>query len=214
MASQSAGFAVPQKILNFSSTKAKVSPSTGHTPTECPGVIFPGDSIDDENRIFRKRTSGSARTRWVSEDSEHRRPATRQRGICGSSLEQSVPNFLQARMTAENGLLKIVRNPSLPAPAQSAEPPNFRGFCAFCQFRRKPSVGVLRAHGDISRRDDDDGLRRCIGKRIDFITAIHRQSTAAEEKERNIGAKACSNFHQAFKRKLFLCKTHYADHRR
>src|ERR1700741_23090 len=214
MASQSAGFAVPQKILNFSSAKAKVSPSTGHTPAECLGIFFPGNSFDDENRIFRKRTSGSARTRWVSEDSEHRRPATRQRGICGSSLEQSVPNFLQARMTAENRLLKIVRNPSLPAPAQRAEPPNLRGFSAFCQFRRKPSVGVLRAHGDISRRDDDDGLRRCIGKRIDFITAIHRQSAAAKEKEWHIGAEARSNLHQSFERKFFLCKTHYADQRR
>src|SRR4029077_8625660 len=132
MASQSAGFAVPQKILNFSSTKAKVSPSTGHTPAECPGIIFPGDSFDDENRIFRKCTSGSARTRWVSEDSEHRRPATRQRGICSSSLEQSVPDFSEARMTPENRSLKVVRDRFLTAPAQSAEPPNFRGFRAFC----------------------------------------------------------------------------------
>src|SRR6201986_1536829 len=117
MASQSAGFAVAQKILNFSSAKAKVSPSTGHTPAECPGVIFPRNSFDGENRFFRKCTSGSARTRGVSEDSEHRRPATRQRGICGSSLEQSVPNFLQARVTAENGLLEIICKPFLPAPA-------------------------------------------------------------------------------------------------
>src|SRR5579864_1427475 len=198
IASQSAGFAVPQKILNFSSTKAKVSPSTGHTPAECPGIIFPGNSFDDENRIFRKRTSGSARTRWVSEDSEHRRPATRQRGICGSSLEQSVPNFLQARMTAENGLLEIVRNPSLPAPAQSAEPPNFRGFRAICQFRRNPLISVLRAHADVSRRDDNDGLLARIGKRIDFVATIHRQRAPAEKKKRHVSSKTCSNFHEAF----------------
>src|SRR6201987_1578400 len=146
MASQSAGFAVPQKILNFSSAKAKVNPSTGHTPAECPGVIFPGNSFDGEDRIFRKCTSGSAPTRWVSEDSEHRRPATRQRGICGSSLEQSVPNFLQARLTAENGLLEVLRNPSLPAPAQSADSPDFRGFRALFQFRRNPRVRFRRAH--------------------------------------------------------------------
>src|SRR6202012_386785 len=102
MASQSAGFAVPQKILNFLSAKAKVSPSTGHTPAERPGIIFPGDSFDDENRIFRKGQSAWARPGSFSEDSHPRRPAPRQRGICGSSLEQSVPNFLQARMTAEN----------------------------------------------------------------------------------------------------------------
>src|ERR1700721_4143903 len=134
MASQSAGFAVPQKILNFSSTKAKVSPSTGHTPAECPGIIFPGDSFDDENRIFRKCTSGSARTRWVSEDSEHRRPATRQRGICGSSLEQIRPDFSESRMSAENGPLTVIRDPFLPAPAQSAEPPDLGAFARVGNF--------------------------------------------------------------------------------
>src|SRR5580700_5882179 len=149
MASQSAGFAVPQKILNFSS--AKVRPSTGYTPAKCPAIVFPGDSFDDENRIFRKRTSGSARTRWVSEDSEHRRPATRQRGICSSSLEQSVPDFSKSRMASENGSLEIVRDRFLTAPAQSAEPPNCRGFRTFCQFRRKPLVGVLGAHCNVLR---------------------------------------------------------------
>src|ERR1700721_4232716 len=213
MASQSAGFAVPQKILNFSSTKAKVSPSTGHTPAECPGIIFPGDSFDDENRIFRKCTSGSARTRWVSEDSEHRRPATRQRGICGSSLEQSVPNFLQARMTAENGLLEVVRNPSLPAPAQSAEPPGFGGFRAIFQFRRNPLVSVFRAHADVSRRDDNDGLLARIGKRIDFVATIHRQRAPAEKKKWHIGSKAGRDFHHTLERYAFLRQPHHAAQR-
>src|SRR5580700_4267469 len=159
MASQSAGFAVPQKILNFSS--AKVRPSTGHTPAECPGIIFPGNSFDDENRIFRERTSGSARTRWVSEYSEHRRPATRQRGICGSSLEQSVPDFSKARMTVEDRPLEIIRKACpLPAPAQSAEPPNFRGLRAICQFRRNPLKGVLGAHCNVARRHHQNRLLR------------------------------------------------------
>src|ERR1700722_8355573 len=214
MASQSAGFAVPQKILNFSSTKAKVSPSIGHTPAECPGIIFPGDSFDDENRIFRKRTSGSARTRWVSVDSEHRLPATRQRGICGSSLEQSVPNFLQARMTAENGMLEIIRNRFLPAPAQSAEPPNFRGFRAICQFRRNPLVSVLRTHADVSRGDDNDGLFARIGKRIDFVATIHRQRAPAEKKKWHISSKAGRDFHQTLERHAFLRQPHHADQRR
>ena len=87
-------------------------PSAGHTPAQCAPILFPGKGFDDENRIFRERTSGSARLRWVSEDSEHRRPATRQRGICGSSLEQSVPDFSESRMTAENGRLEIVREPA------------------------------------------------------------------------------------------------------
>src|SRR6202021_508250 len=197
MASQSAGFAVPQKILNFSSTKAKVSPSTGHTPAECPGIIFPGDSFDDENRIFRKYTSGSARTRWVSEYSEHRRPATRQRGICGSSLQQSVPNFFQARMTVEDRPLEIIRKACpLPAPAQSAEPPNFRGFWAFCQFRRNPLESVLRAHTNIARRDHHNRLLRRVRQRIDFVAAIYRQRPSAKQKERHIRAQPCRNFHQ------------------
>src|SRR5580698_5315003 len=173
MASQSAGFAVPQKILNFSSAKAKVSPSTGHTPAECPGVIFPGNSFDGENRIFRECTSGSARLRWVSEDSEHRRPATRQRGICSSSLEQCVPNPFESRMMAEDGALEIIRETcSLPAPAQSAEPPDFRGFCILCQFRRNPFVGVLGGHADVVRGDDQDGFFRRVRKWVDFVAAI------------------------------------------
>ena len=82
------------------------------TPAQCAAILFPGKGFNDENRIFRERTSGSARLRWVSEYSEHRRPATRQRGICGSSLEQSVPNFSESRMAAEDGPLEIVREPA------------------------------------------------------------------------------------------------------
>src|SRR5215472_521338 len=71
-------------------------------------IPFPGNSFRYENRVFRERTSGSARARWVLEYSKHRRPATRQRGIRCSSLEQSVPNLFQARMAAKNRPFKII----------------------------------------------------------------------------------------------------------
>src|SRR5271170_1196470 len=161
-------------------------PLTSHTPAKCPAILLPGKSFDDENRIFRERTSGSARLRWVSEYSEHRRPATRQRGICGSSLEQSISNFLEARMAAENGPFEIIRDRSLPAPAQSAEPPNSIGFRQPCQFRGEPFVSVLRADADVARRNDEDGLRRRVGQGVDFVAAIDGQRAAAEKKERHV----------------------------
>src|SRR5580698_7073591 len=78
-------------------------------PTHTAAIVIPGDGFDSENRIFRERTSGSTRTRWVSEYSEHRRPATCQRGIRGSSLEQFGPDFSKARVSAENRTLKVVQ---------------------------------------------------------------------------------------------------------
>src|SRR5580698_5952431 len=166
-------------------------------PTHTAAIVIPGYGFNDENRIFRERTSGSARTRWVSEYSEHRRPATRQRGIRGSSLEQSVPNFFESRMTAEDRPLEIIRKACpLPAPAQSAEPPNSRGFWAFCQFRRNPLEGVLGAYADIARRHDYNPLLRRIGQRIDFLAAVYRQRPPAEQKTRHIGAQGRRNFHQ------------------
>ncbi len=77
-------------------------------PTHTAAIVIPGYGFNRENRIFRERTSGSTRTRWVSEYSEHRRPATCQRGICGSSLEQFGPDFSKARVSAENRTLEIV----------------------------------------------------------------------------------------------------------
>src|ERR1700674_4146576 len=115
MASARAGLAVPQKTLNLPS--AKVLPSAGDAPTKCPAIAFPRKSFDDENRIFRELSGGSARLRWVSEDSKHRRPATRQRGFRGSSLEQCVPNFSEARVAAKDRPLEIGRGLCLPAPA-------------------------------------------------------------------------------------------------
>src|SRR5271167_1732535 len=176
-------------------------PLTSHTPAKCPAILLPGKSFDDENRIFREQTSGSARTRWVSEYSEHRRPATRQRGICSPSLEQSVSNFLESRMTTEDRPLEIIRKACpLPAPAQSAEPPNFRGFRAFCQFRRNPLEGVFGAHSNIPRRHHHNRLLRRVRQRIDFISPVYRQRPSAKQKERHIRAQACRNLHQSRQR--------------
>ena len=115
MASASAGFALPQNIVNFSS--AKTMPSGGQPPAQSPAIVFPRESFDDENLVVREPLSGSARLRWVSEDSEHRRPATRQRGFRGSSLEQRPPQFPEAGVPAEDGGLEIIRDAFQRAPA-------------------------------------------------------------------------------------------------
>src|SRR5580704_3482299 len=211
MASARAGLAVPQKILNLPS--AKVFPSGGHTPTKCPAILFPGNSFHDKNRIFRELSGGSARLRWVSEYSKHRRPATRQRGIRSSSLEQSVPNFSEARMAAKDRSLEIVRDPARPAPAQSAEPPNGRGSWALCQFRRNPLVGFLRAHSRVSWRNDENGSLRPIGQGIDFVAAADCQRAPSEEEKWHIGAQARGNFDQSLERQLLLHQTQHADQR-
>jgi len=52
-------------------------------------VFFPRKGLADENLIVREPVSSSARLRWASEDSKHRRTATRQRGFRCSSLEQT-----------------------------------------------------------------------------------------------------------------------------
>ncbi len=64
-------------------------------------------------------------------------------------LSNPDPDFSESRMAAENGPLEIVRERFLPAPAQSAEPPNIRGFLAVCQFRGNPLISVLRADADV-----------------------------------------------------------------
>src|ERR1700693_1758369 len=198
MASARAGLAVPQKTLNLPS--AKVLPSAGEAPTKCPAIALPRNSFDDKNRIFRELSGGSARLRWVSEDSKHRRPATRQRGIRSSSLEQSVPNFSEARMAVNDRSLQNVRDPSRPAPAQSAEPPNGRGSRAVCQFRRNPLVGFLRAHPHVSRGNDENDPLRPIGQGIDFVAAADCQRAASEQEEGHIGTQARGNFDQSLER--------------
>src|ERR1700675_601728 len=155
--------------------------------------------------------SGSARLRWVSEDSEHRRPATRQRGFCGSSLKQPVPDFSKARMAAENRPLEIVRDArSLPAPAQSTEPKDFMGFSAVCQFSRSPLKRVLRADPDAPRRHNGNRVAGRVRQRIDFIAAVHAQRAAAEEKKGNVRAEVCGNFHQSLERQLFPSQTQHS----
>ena len=109
-------------------------------------------------------------------------------------------------MAAENGSLEIVRDLLLPAPAQSAEPPNIRGFRAVCQFRRKPFVGILSADADVVRRDDEDCSLGRVVQGINLVAAIDGQGAAAEEEKRNISAKTRRDFHQTFKRQSLFRK--------
>jgi hypothetical protein len=74
--------------------------------------------------VFRKQPGGSARLRWVSEYSKHRRTATRQRGFRSSFLKQDPVNTSQPGMPPENDRLEIIPEMVFPrAPAQSAETP-------------------------------------------------------------------------------------------
>src|SRR5580698_604814 len=183
-------------------------------PTHTAAIVIPGDGFDSENRIFRERTSGSTRTRWVSEYSEHRRPATCQRGIRGSSLEQFGPDFSKARVSAENRALEVVQERLfLPAPAQSAELNDIRGFSPFCQLFGDPLVGVFGADADLSRRDDDDVAVGKIRERIDFVAAIYGEGAAAEKEKGNVGAEAGGDGDQARERNFAFGETHHADQR-
>ena len=118
-------------------------------------------------------------------------------------------------MTVEDRPLEIIRKACpLPAPAQSAEPPNFRGFRPFCQFRRNPLEGVLGAHSNIARRNHHNRLLRRIRQRIDFVPSIHRQRPSAKQKKRHIRAQSRRNLHQSRQRHLRSRQSQHADHRR
>ena len=100
-------------------------------------------------------------------------------------------------MTAEDRRLEIIREARpLPAPAQSAEPPNFRGFRPFCQFRRHPLVGFLRAHANIARRNHQNRLLRRVRQRINLVAAVHRQRAPAKQKKRHVRAQPRGDFQQ------------------
>src|SRR5580698_4555184 len=183
-------------------------------PTHTTAIVIPGYGFNDENRIFRERTSGSTRTRWVSEYSEHRRPATRQRGICSSSLEQAGPDFSKARVTAENRALEIVQEGCfLPAPAQSTEVINTRGIGAFCQLRGDPLIGVFGADADARGGDDDDVAVGEIGERVDFVATVDGEGAAAEEEEGDVRAEAAGDADEASERDALFCEAKHGDHR-
>src|SRR5690349_23211699 len=114
-------------------------------------------------------------------------------------------------MAAENRALEIVGDPALPAPAQSAEPPNTRGFRALCQFHSYPLISLFRAHAYISRRYNDNRLLRRIIQWINFVAAIHRQSAPAEKKEGHVGSQARGNFQESRQRDLFLSRSQHPD---
>src|SRR5579872_2385709 len=144
----SCGYALPAKILNFSSIKSVPpncefagrnrmlreglfvgarSNSGRSAPRRAPqssGTSPARKRIAEEDLVFRKQPGGSARLRWVSVYSKHRRTATRQRGFRSSSLEQVPADTSKPGVPPENYRLEIVRETAFPgAPAQSAETP-------------------------------------------------------------------------------------------
>jgi hypothetical protein len=70
--------------------------------------LLPWDTGTDENLFVRKPMGGSTRLRWVSEQSKHRRTATRQRSIRRSTPKQFPLYTAQQRVPLEDGPLKIV----------------------------------------------------------------------------------------------------------
>src|SRR5579862_5437321 len=68
--------------------KKRITESNAATALLGEAVLSPGNRIADENLVLREPLGGSARHCWASEQCEHRRTATRQHGLCGSSLKQ------------------------------------------------------------------------------------------------------------------------------
>src|ERR1700680_3210052 len=204
MAAASAVLALPLKILNFSSVNDVPYARSGERlPAPRPGAVCPREGFSNENLVPWKRPSGSARLRWVSENSEHRRPATRQRGFCGSFLEQPGLDLSQPRKPRENGRLEIIRGAFLQrAPAQSAETPYSMGRHALCQLRTHPAVGVARAHAGFMRGDDDHVAFLTVRQRVNLVPPAHSQRPASEEKERDIGAQPGGDLHKPLQRDL------------
>src|SRR3970040_103651 len=94
MLSASGGFALPEKILNLSSVKERTRKSAASPQGET--VFFLCKRFADETPVPGKLLGGSARLRWVSEESKHRRSASRQRGSRSSSPEQCPLDTCQA----------------------------------------------------------------------------------------------------------------------
>ena len=67
---------------------------------------------------------GSTRLRWVSENSKHRRTATRQRRFRCSLLEQFPPDTAEARVPPENRSLEIIREAASCGLQQRAQKPH------------------------------------------------------------------------------------------
>src|SRR3989441_5132202 len=121
---------------------------------QCATVPLPGEGFTDKRLVFQEPLGSSARLRWVTEDTKHRRTTTRQRGFRSSSPEHFPLDCRQAGNPSENGPLEIVRETaSLRAPAQSAELPECRGIGALCQLKAEPAVGIRRGNRDAAWRN-------------------------------------------------------------
>jgi len=157
---------------------------------------------------------GSAHLRWVSENSKHRRPATRQRGIHGSTPEQFPLDTAQSGMPPEDGRLEIVRE-GLPvrAPAESAEPHQFRGPWRLCQSAPQPRVSVARRNGNPPRRDYHQAAPRRVRQRINLIPTPGSHGPAAKQEKCDIGAEIPADLDQPVERNLAICEPQQPEQR-
>ncbi len=148
---------------------------------------------------------GSAHLRWVLENPKHRRPATRQRGIHGSTPEQFPLDTAQSGMPPEDGRLEIVRE-GLPvrAPAESAEPHQFMGRWRLCQSTSQPRVSVGSRNGNPPRRNYQQAALRRVRQRINLISTPGSHGPAAKQEKCDVGAEISADLDQPVERNLAI----------
>src|ERR1700719_4067380 len=95
-------------VVGQESSFARWNRSGEIRPAQFTAVFCPRKSRAEKNLVLRKCPSSSARLRWVSEYSKHRRTATRQRGPCSSLPKQLPLDRSQSGISREDGRLKIV----------------------------------------------------------------------------------------------------------
>src|SRR5260370_24864968 len=164
---------------------------------QCATVPLPGEGFTDKRLVFQEPLGSSARLRWVTEDTKHRRTTTRQRGFRSSSPEHFPLDCRQAGNPPENGPLEIVRETaSLRAPAQSAELPECRGIGPLCQSKAEPAVSIRRGNGDAARRNHKNRAARDVRQGVDLLTASYAESASAQQEKGHVRAQRCGNFDQ------------------
>src|SRR5260370_11931067 len=164
---------------------------------QCATVPLPGEGFTDKRLVFQEPLGSSARLRWVTEDTKHRRTTTRQRGFRSSSPEHFPLDCRQAGNPPENGPLEIVRETaSLRAPAQSAELPECRGIGPPCQSNAEPAVSIRRGNGDAAWRNHQNRAARDVRQGVDLLTASYAESASAQQEKGHVRAQRCGNFDQ------------------
>src|SRR2546422_3639013 len=160
-------------------------------------VPRPGGVFTDKRLVFQDPRGASAPLAWFREDTNPRRPTTRQRGFRSSSPEHFPLDCRQAGNPPENGALEIVRETaSLRAPAQSAELPECRGIGALCQLKAEPAVSIRRGNRDAAWRNHQNRAARDVRQGVDLLAASYSERASAQQEKGHVRAQRCGNFDQ------------------